>query len=123
MKAFVGAAAASGMLVPVVVVATAAGAFVGGRTSAGAVIVVFYTAFSVGLNLVGRDGRWHGNELSEHTLWNSLLRFCVSRFVLCPLSEKSFFAGDGMVLAGSVVDGDLLIGCWKGGKRIQGRVP
>jgi hypothetical protein len=28
-----------------------------------------------------------------------------------------------MVLIGNAIDGDLVIGCWKGGKRIQGRVP
>src|SRR3981189_712048 len=76
-ETLVGAAAAVGAIVPVVVFASAAGALVSWRTAAGAVVVVFESTLSFLVGFVWSDGGRHRGALSKHALWTSLLRFCV----------------------------------------------
>jgi hypothetical protein len=68
MEALVGAAMASGTVVPVVIVAAAAGALVSWRTPTRAIVVIFYTAFPILLGLVGRNDRWHEGGLLAHSV-------------------------------------------------------
>jgi hypothetical protein len=75
MEALVGAASTVGALVPVVVVATAAGAFVSRWTAACAVVVIFNASFSFLLSFIWSDDCRHEVALWVDALWTAYSGF------------------------------------------------
>ena len=67
METFVRAAATVGAVVPVVVIASAAGALVIWRSATGTVVVILEVALRLRFGTGRRDGCWHGG-LSSHAM-------------------------------------------------------
>ena len=119
VQALAWAWAAAATFVPVVRVATAAGAFVGWRASSSAVVAVFELAttfFGARRRDWGRDDCRHCDSLCEASREDSLLRI----FVLCPLRREALAGSAVEVVAGSTMHLKMLAGC---GVQGAGRCP